>query len=136
MNADGSVPTRLTENGRVDDDPAWSPDGTKIAFWRDGGESFDIYVMNADGSGETNLTATLAESAVRPSWSPDGTKIAFHAADSGIWTMNADGSNAVELTTNGFSPDWSPDGTQLVYVGNNPPPVGQQGPVRDPCRWG
>jgi len=55
MNADGSAQTRLTAVALIDANPAWSPDGTRIAFhsFRDG--NFEIYVMNADGSGQTRL---------------------------------------------------------------------------------
>src|SRR6266540_95365 len=74
MNADGSGQANLTHEARTDDlGPAWSPDGTKIAFAGEG----DIYVINPDGSGQTNLTRTLRSDDFEPAWSPDGTKIAF-----------------------------------------------------------
>ena len=59
-------------------DPSWSPDGEKIAFDRSDftGESREIYVMNADGSGQTRLTNNNAVDR-DPSWSPDGEKIAL-----------------------------------------------------------
>ena len=55
MNADGSGVTRLTDNYVADRDPAWSPDGQRIAFASDG-DGGGIYVMNADGSELTRLT--------------------------------------------------------------------------------
>src|SRR5205807_3314416 len=72
MNADGSGVTQLTTMGTAFD-PAWSPDGTKIAF-DDGNE---IYVINADGSGLRNITNDPAHFDGTPVWSPDGSKIAF-----------------------------------------------------------
>lgn len=59
MNADGTSPTRLTNNSAADTAPAWSPDGTKILFTslRDGPTSPALYVMNADGSNQTRVTA-------------------------------------------------------------------------------
>jgi plastocyanin len=80
--------------------------------------SFDIWVVNADGSGLTNLTNTPDAAENAPAWSPDGTKIAF-VRDSDIWVMNADGSNQVDLTNQPeveFNPDWSADGSQIAYV--------------------
>ncbi len=118
MNADGSAPARLTTAGdRVEDyAPAWSPDGSRIVFHRkrDASTPFgwlvddsEVFVINADGSGERQLTDTPPRHRgwdldSDPSWSPDGTRIAF-TPPSGfgqdIYVMNADGSDPRALTS-------------------------------------
>jgi TolB protein len=85
-----------------------------------GAPKFDIYVMNPDGSGKTNLTNTPGYSDVLPEWSPDGTRITYYAFDSGhdIFVMNADGSGQTNLTNSGASdtaPAWSPDGSKITF---------------------
>jgi Tol biopolymer transport system component len=106
------------ENSRVPihkAEPAWSPDGEKIAFESNRDGNSDIYVMNVDGSNIRRLTTDPAIDC-RPAWSPDGTKIAFQSQRSGHWDiyiMNADGSNQIALTRDSAfdaSPTWSPDG--------------------------
>ena len=68
---------RLTNHSETDGTPAWSPDGTRIAFTSDrDGDNDEIYVMNADGSGVTRLTNHSASDWM-PTWSPDGARIAF-----------------------------------------------------------
>jgi Tol biopolymer transport system component len=105
MNADGSGTRKLTHNNaRFYAEPAWSPDGRKIAFrsTRNGGNR-EIYVMNADGSNQRNLTRNPAKD-VRPSWSPDGRRIAFVSDRDGrldAHVMNADGSGQRSLTLQG-----------------------------------
>lgn len=124
MNADGSSPMNLTplpdstESGEAGTEPAWSPDGNRIAYNYQG----DVWVMNVDGSGKTNLTHDPAKPAAgwQPSWSPNGSAIAY-IRDFDIWVMGADGSGKTQLTstTGGTgtekAPDWSPDGTRIAY---------------------
>jgi Tol biopolymer transport system component len=123
MNADGSGQTRITNNPANDFEPAWSPDGSKIAFWRDNGGSYgyDIYVMNADGSSQTRLTT--GGNNYEPSWSTDGKKIVFTSGRDlyydEIYVMNADGTGQTRLTFNTIvdvEPAWSPDGSKIVFV--------------------
>jgi Tol biopolymer transport system component len=124
MNADGSNVVNLSnlpDNTRGDAMPAWSPDGTRIAFVRGDGSTIQIYVMNADGSNQTELTDGAIGQATSPAWSPDGTRIAFSLLGE-ICVINSDGSNAsnpVCLTNNSAAdddPEWSPDGTKIVFM--------------------
>jgi len=149
MNADGSGATALTRMTAVSSFfPHWSPDGSKIAFESarvltggdaaDANLTYNIWVMNADGSGATALTRLTAKNAssFSPVWSPDGSgKIVFHSmrALSGsdaantnntfnIWVVNADGSGETALTqftakgADSFSPVWSPDGSKIAFL--------------------
>ena len=103
MNADGSGIRKLTHNAAYNAEPAWSPDGRKIAFRSTRNGNRDIYVMNADGSGKRNLTRNPAQDG-RPSWSPDGRRIAFVSNRDGrleAHVMNADGSGQRSLTLPG-----------------------------------
>jgi hypothetical protein len=133
VNADGSKPQRLTSNPArpgvltPDTDPAWSPDGSKIAFTRVTATSNEIDVMDADGSNLTRLTGGTATSLARsPSWSPDGKHIAFTGSRPGgvdIYVMDADGSNEVRLTEDPGGdafPAWSPDGKRIAFESTRP----------------
>jgi Tol biopolymer transport system component len=177
VNADGTDLRRLTSSPQAQFDPAWSPDGSKIAF-RSGLENSEVYVMNADGSRQRRVSPDPANdwgptwtpdgkvswncarnldigfrACVRDpdgrgfrvlpidrfveymAWSPDGSKIAFMSAEpdaSGtdpnynIYVVNADGSGLRRLTDDpgqeGF-PAWSPDGSKIAYSS-----------TRDDCR--
>jgi TolB protein len=110
-------------------EPSWSPDGKRIAFTRQTGAGFDVYVMNADGTGQRNLTRSPADES-DPAWSPSGNQIAYgrdssRSGDgSDIFVMNVDGSGRSNLTPGpasenapAWDPAWSPDGKWIVYGG-------------------
>jgi Tol biopolymer transport system component len=121
---------RLTAANGVDDQPAWSPTAARIAYrHHDDDGRMDVWVMNADGSGQVNLTADLPANGQRsaPAWSPDGARIAFAAREIGyagtissIWTMRADGSDKQMITSTltGFdaTPTWSPGGQRIAFI--------------------
>jgi Tol biopolymer transport system component len=115
--ANGANPTRLTNNIVDDAAPAWSPDGTEIAFERD----LDVFVMDASGSNQANLTNHQVSA--QPAWSPDGTKVAFAGIRNGIdiIVINSDGTGETNLTndpTLDINPAWSPDGQRIAFVTN------------------
>ncbi len=124
-NTDGSGSTIMVFNPYVDDyshayDPAWSPDGTKLALRLGGGGNGvgDIYVVNINGTDRTRLTLTGNNG--WPDWSPDGTKIVFDSGNGEIYVMNADGSGQTNLIRDtdyhpDHHPSWSPDGTKIAF---------------------
>jgi Tol biopolymer transport system component len=102
------------------ENPAWSPDGSKIVFATTRDNNYEVYVMNADGSGQTNLTNN-PNGDWQPTWSPDGSKVAFVRNNGvGIVVMNADGSDQTPLSLGGDAPAWSPDGTKIAFTGGAP----------------
>lgn len=116
-------------------DPVWSPDGTRIAFVSERDGNQEVYVVNADGTGLTNLTRHPARDQ-DPIWSPNGTHIAFVSSrysnettrTSGLYVMNADGSDLTNLTDGIDTPPygamdatWSPDGRLIAMVGTDKP---------------
>ena len=121
MQADGSGQTNLTNHVGGDFSPAWSPDGSQIAFHsdRDGGNT-EIYVMKADGTNQRNLSKNAAADTF-PAWSPEGGRIAFVSdrdANPEIYVMDVGGFNQTRITTNAvgdFDPAWSPNGARIAF---------------------
>ena len=140
MKADRGGRKQLTATPVPEQEPTWSPDGSRIAFAAgtsdtDATTDLEIWVMNADGSGLTQLTNNAGGSDdTEPAWSPLGNQIAFRGdgqpsdTNNNIYVMDTDPTtnDAVNLTPNDFtvtpvyqfneeSPSWSPDGTQITY---------------------
>jgi len=121
--ADGSGATNLTDDAvKFDEFPTWSPDGSRIAFHRreSQGQLWEIYVMNADGTGQQSLTRGAGGG--WPDWSPDGSKIVFTSyrdSDNEIYVMDTDGTNATRLTNvqgSDIWARWSPDGARIAFT--------------------
>ena len=126
-------PSNITNDpSQIDDDPDWSPDGSRIAFTShsvlDTGqdsETAEIWTMNPDGSNRMQLTFNNEEER-GPSWSPDGKKILYmcralwlnSGTDFELCVMDADGSN-LQVLTNNLTPDltanWTPDGSKIIF---------------------
>lgn len=121
MRDDASGLRRLTSGAAVDEDPAWAPDGTILAFTSDRSGNGDVWTIGRDGTGLTDLTASSRRLDMEPSWSPDGSRIAFNSYRDGnqeIYVMDADGSNVIRLTTSpGMDrhPAWAPDGARIAF---------------------
>jgi hypothetical protein len=120
VKSNGTGLTRLTTNTASDVEPAWSPDGSQVAFATNRDGNYEIYVMNADGQSPVRLT-TASGPDHAPAWSPDGSRIVFTSERDGnaeIYAMDADGSNTVRLTNDPGSdtdPAWSPDGSKIAF---------------------
>lgn len=118
-NADGTGDVQVTDGLHFDAHPAWSPDGTRLAFTRLEEGASAIYVVNADGSNPQLRTVT--GHAYFPAWSPDGTKILYNDEQSLIYVSEADGDWTVPVHL-GFvdewsgHPAWSPDGTTIAFI--------------------
>jgi dipeptidyl aminopeptidase/acylaminoacyl peptidase len=145
MNPDGSGKVQLTTTDGAQ--PVISPDGSKIVFtstrdyvappppppccyWppccdpvdeESNGGTEEIYVMNADGTGQTRLTSDSGRD-VSPAWSPDGNKIIFMSNRTGNWqifTIDPSGNNLTQVVSTGSNdtnPKFSPDGTKILFI--------------------
>jgi dipeptidyl aminopeptidase/acylaminoacyl peptidase len=141
VNADGTGRRALTRPTRTsgDFDPAWSPNGRRIAYVHSTGSTVgpgqagtEIWVMNADGSGKRRLTQNVSFDG-GPTWSPDGRRIMFARGSlytngsglpySDLWVMNANGTGQRRLTRTReleLEPSWSPRGDRIAFPSRRP----------------
>ena len=128
VDSDGSDLTRLTSGAGNNVYPAFSPNGRKIVFTSNRTGTSQVWLMNADGSNQRQLTFDSQPKDQVPDWSPNGSKIAYLAdthgiADMGnswgdIWVMNANGSHQHQITHDAtdYGTAWSPDGTRIATL--------------------
>ena len=134
IHPDGTGLSQVTTTG-VNQFPAWSPDGTRLAVRRD----VDIYVVDVAGAADSVRLTTVGPLNQMASWSPDGTQIAFMSTREpgnypSVFLMNADGSGQVDLTPKpdavtvwgSRAPAWSPNGHYIYFTGMRPDMASEQ----------
>jgi Tol biopolymer transport system component/photosystem II stability/assembly factor-like uncharacterized protein len=112
---EGSSIRKVTNTPQSEMQPAWSPNGRRIAYIN----SSQLCVMDYDGRNSSVIVASMPASS--PDWSPDGSKITFSGYDgsgSNIYIVNADGTGLkriTDLASGNYNPNWSPDGTRIAF---------------------
>ena len=122
MSIDGSNVHRVTRSVSVDEYPSWSPDGRRIVFTSSRTGHWDLFVINADGTGTRRITRRGGKS---PSWSPRTGLIAYQGPDgssgsdrhmSSLWVVRANGRKAHRVIRNANTPTWAPNGSLLLIA--------------------
>ena len=125
MTVDGASQHYLANSGGYEEDPSWSPGGSRVIYWS---SSYGISVVERRGGEPMKLYNDYrVGSGARPTWSPDGRRIAFNTQERvpAIISMSVDGSERSVLTfsqdarvliPNGFDAAWSPDGQRIAFV--------------------
>lgn len=123
MDENGRNVKKVTSRFPMNEDPTWSPDGKRLCFWaepdKEGPEN--LFIINRDGKGQTNITHSKMGTCRVPDWSPDGKRIAFTSnkfLNHQIYVIDSSGGNEHRLTRNPRGTcraRWSPDGKRLAY---------------------
>jgi len=127
VDADGSNLERLTTSPDWDSLPAWSPDGSSIAYVHGHDGNDDIWVIGSDGA-DPHPVSEAPGLDLLPSWSPDGSSLTFASNRAGnpeIYVMASDGSDVQRLTRNSSfdgAPAWSPDGHSIAFASDEDGP--------------
>ena len=118
-----STSSKVVADVSFDGHPMWSPDGSQIAFGRrvTASANMDIWIMNADGTNQRNISNTPDYFEQHAAWSPDGSQLAFRSDESGnvdVWVINIDGSGKKQITQHSAddrNPTWRPDGKAILF---------------------
>jgi Tol biopolymer transport system component len=112
--------------------PSWSPDSSRVIYTGyDDNTVLDLRIVNADGTGDVDVTDTPAVEEAFPDWSPDGASLAFFAsppdaAPQGVYVSDSNGDAAhfvVGTHQVGADPEWSPSGSRIAFIGDTGPTV-------------
>jgi Tol biopolymer transport system component len=125
-NARGRNQRPLTDDDVPDRFPAWSPDGSMIAWMRTRPMGHQLWVMRADGKQKRKVVDLSIPFPLQPGWTPEGKRIVFtdHDGDLEIFTIRPDGTSKRRITNNSRADlfgDWSPDGSRLVIISDRGP---------------
>jgi Tol biopolymer transport system component/DNA-binding winged helix-turn-helix (wHTH) protein len=107
---------QLTFDPGVQMEPAWSPDGKRIAYAADRAGNSDIWVQPVDSAAAVRVTSSDAHD-WQPAWSPDGRNLVFRSerAGGGLFVVPAGGGSARQISDFGYYPQWSPDGSTILF---------------------
>ncbi|MEU5696849.1 amidohydrolase family protein [Actinosynnema sp. NPDC020468] len=114
----GGLPRRLAKDGFNELDPAWSPDGAKIAYASDKAGTEDLYVLDVAARTEKRVTS-VDGAEFSPAWSPDGSRLAFQDQNFATWAVDVASGALTRLTpplNASGRPSWSPDGRTLAMA--------------------